>query len=58
VLMIAVVAWARMQLGDWAGLGAWYLRLGWLLLVVGAGALAYGLGLVIAGVRPRHLREA
>jgi putative peptidoglycan lipid II flippase len=57
-LMVVVVAWARMQLGDWAELGDWYLRLGWLLLVVGAGALAYGLGLLIAGVRPRHLREA
>lgn len=58
VLMAGVVLYARSWLGDWGALGEWYVRIGWLLLVVGGGALAYGLGLVIAGVRPRHLREA
>lgn len=57
-LMAAVVLLARHQVGDWAGLGAWYLRLLWLLGVVGAGAGAYALGLLLAGLRPRHVREA
>ena len=57
-LMVATVVYARYTVGDWSGLGPWYLRAAWLLGVVGAGALAYGLGLLIAGVRPRHLREA
>ncbi|MFY2764267.1 murein biosynthesis integral membrane protein MurJ [Arenimonas sp. MALMAid1274] len=58
VLMAAAVVAARVQLGDWAQLGPWYLRVAWLLGVVAAGALAYGLGLLAAGLRPRHVREA
>lgn len=58
LLMGVAVLGARWWLGDWAGLGPWYLRALWLLGVVGAGALAYGLGLLIAGLRPRHVREA
>ncbi|HEU0153316.1 MAG TPA: murein biosynthesis integral membrane protein MurJ [Arenimonas sp.] len=57
-LMSAVVLYACRQVGDWADLGPWYLRAAWLAAVVGAGALAYGLGLLLAGVRPRQLREA
>ena len=57
-LMAAAVLYARHLVGDWGALGPWYLRAAWLLGVVGAGALAYGLGLLLAGVRPRQLREA
>lgn len=57
-LMIAAVLVARQWLGDWSQLGAWYVRVFWLLLVVASGAGAYGLGLLLAGLRPRHLREA
>jgi len=32
---------------------AW--RIGWLALVVGVGAAAYGLVLLLTGMRPRHL---
>src|SRR5688572_28230572 len=57
-LMAATVLGARAWLGDWAALGSWVVRTAWLLAVVGAGAVAYGLGLLIAGLRPRDLREA
>ena len=49
---------ARAWVGDWSQLPAWYLRAGWLLGVVAAGAAAYALGLALGGLRPRHLREA
>ena len=58
VLMAATVLGAKAWLGDWAALGSWPARVGWLLAVVGAGGLAYGLGLLLGGLRPRHLREA
>lgn len=57
-LMAAVVLSARAWVGDWSQLPAWYLRAGWLLGVVAAGAAAYALGLALGGLRPRHLREA
>ena len=56
--MAATVLGAKAWLGDWAALGSWPARVGWLLAVVGAGGLAYGLGLLLGGLRPRHLREA
>ena len=54
--MAVVVLAARNAVGDWAHY-AWYGRVGLLLGVVAAGAAAYALGLWVAGLRPRHLRE-
>ncbi len=58
LLMTAAVLAARHALGDWSALGPWYVRVAWLLAVVAAGAASYGLGLLLAGIRPRHLRES
>jgi putative peptidoglycan lipid II flippase len=58
LLMAGTVLAARAWIGDWAGLGSWYVRIAWLLAVVAAGAAAYGLGLLLSGLRPRDLREA
>ena len=55
--MIAVVLAIRMWVGEWAAIGDWRLRVGWLLFAVGAGAVAYGLAQVALGLRPRHLRH-
>lgn len=54
--MAAVVLALRWQIGAFDQHGAWQ-RWGWLLLVVALGAAAYALGLLIAGMRPRHLRH-
>jgi putative peptidoglycan lipid II flippase len=56
VLMTAVVLALRGQVGEWAS-HAWYGRVALLLAVVAAGAAAYGAGLWLTGLRPRHLRE-
>ncbi len=54
--MAAVVLGLREWIGDWTAMGGWA-RWGWLLAVIGAGAGAYGLVLVLLGLRPRHLRH-
>lgn len=56
-LMTAAVLLVRHHVGDWGALRATH-RIAWLLAAVGAGAVAYALGLLMAGLRPRHLREA
>ena len=54
--MAAVVVGLREWIGDWTVMrGAQ--RWAWLLVVIGAGAAAYGITLLLAGVRPRHLRH-
>lgn len=54
-VMAAVVVPGREWVGEWSALpGMW--RWIWLLAVIGAGAAAYGLALVVMGLRPRHLR--
>jgi peptidoglycan biosynthesis protein MviN/MurJ (putative lipid II flippase) len=53
--MAVVVLALRQQVGDFGVLPALQ-RVGWLLATVAAGALAYALGLLLAGVRPRQLR--
>ena len=53
VAVLAIRAWA----GDWAAIADWRLRVGWLLLAVGAGAGAYGIAQLALGLRPRHLRH-
>jgi putative peptidoglycan lipid II flippase len=55
LLMAVVVLALRQQVGDFGALPALQ-RVGWLLATVAAGALAYALGLLLAGVRPRQLR--
>jgi putative peptidoglycan lipid II flippase len=54
--MAAAVLACRHAVGDW-GRFAWYGRVGLLLGVVAAGAATYATGLLLAGLRPRHLRE-
>lgn len=57
LLVMGLAVWATTQwLGDFVP-WPWWQRLGNLLLCVGLGALAYGLTLVVLGLRPRHLRE-
>jgi len=56
LLMIASVLLLRHAIGAWSELGEvarWLAALG----VIASGMLAYALGLLIAGLRPRHLRE-
>ncbi len=57
ILMVLAVLGIRHFVGDW-NLLHWSWRLAWLLLAVGGGAGAYAAGLLLAGLRPRHLREA
>lgn len=56
VAMAITVLVLRDVVGDWSVMVAWQ-RWVWLLGVIGAGAAAYGAVLLIAGVRPRHLRQ-
>lgn len=56
VAMAAVVLAARGWIGEWTALEDWKLRVGWLLAVVCAGAVTYGLAMLALGLRPRHLR--
>ena len=56
LLMAGVVLVLRQVLGPFTAMHWWH-RLGWLVAVVAAGAAAYALGLWLAGLRPRHLRE-
>ncbi|MDQ3056557.1 MAG: murein biosynthesis integral membrane protein MurJ [Pseudomonadota bacterium] len=53
--MAAVVMVMRHWIGDWTAFDAPQ-RVLWLLLVIAAGAAAYGLTLLAAGLRPRDLR--
>ena len=56
VVMAVVVVGLREWIGDWTGMGAGH-RWAWLLVVIAAGGAAYGATLLLAGVRPRHLRH-
>lgn len=56
VLMAAVVLGMRFWIGDWTAIDSVWDRVLWLLLVITAGAAAYGLTLLAAGLRPRDLR--
>ncbi|MDO5611225.1 MAG: murein biosynthesis integral membrane protein MurJ [Pseudomonadota bacterium] len=56
VLVMAAVVWfGREWVGDFTRMGAAH-RWGWLLALVAAGGVAYGVTLLALGVRPRHLR--
>jgi putative peptidoglycan lipid II flippase len=57
VLMVVALWLLRGALGPFTAM-RWLHRLGWLLVAVASGASAYGLGLWLAGLRPRHLRES
>lgn len=57
LLMGGVVWGVRLWIGDFNVLPWWH-RLAWLLGAVAAGAAAYAAGLLLAGLRPRHLRES
>lgn len=54
-MAVAVIA-VRAQAGAWTALDL-PARIVWLLLAVGAGALAYGATLLLLGLRARHLRH-
>ncbi|QSX77306.1 murein biosynthesis integral membrane protein MurJ [Agrilutibacter solisilvae] len=56
VAMTLAVLAVRSAVGDWSALRGW-MRWLWLLVAVGAGALAYGAALLALGLRPRHLRH-
>ena len=56
VAMAVVVVALREWVGDWTAMSGWW-RWAWLLAVIGAGAAAYGAVLLVAGLRPRHLRH-
>ena len=55
--MTAVVLALSHWIGDWTALHGWQHRVGWLLVAIAAGAAAYGVTLLAAGLRPRHLRH-
>ena len=57
VAMAAVVVLMRGWIGDWTALQGWRHRVGWLVVAIAAGAVAYGATLLVAGLRPRHLRH-
>ena len=57
VVMSATVVALRLWIGDWTGIAEWQQRVFWLLVTIGAGALAYGATLLALGLRPRHLRH-
>ncbi|MBW3549251.1 MAG: murein biosynthesis integral membrane protein MurJ [Proteobacteria bacterium] len=56
VAMAIAVLVVRQWVGDWTALTLWWRWL-WLLAAVAAGAAAYGLTMVLLGLRPRHLRH-
>lgn len=55
--MTGVVLGLNLWVGDWTAIASPWERAGLLLLVVGAGALAYVVSLVALGLRPRDLRH-
>jgi putative peptidoglycan lipid II flippase len=57
VAMTAVVLGISYRVGDWTAIADPWVRVGWLLAVVVAGALAYGIALIAMGLRPRDLRH-
>lgn len=57
IAMTAVVLGLSWHVGDWTEIADPWVRVGWLLAVVAAGALAYGLTLIAMGLRPRDLRH-
>lgn len=54
--MAAVVVLVRDWAGEWTSLPVLW-RWIWLLAAVGAGGVAYGVSLLVLGLRPRHLRH-
>lgn len=56
VAMAAAVLALRAWVGEWTAMDAWQLRVGWLLLIVAAGAVTYAVAMFASGLRPRHLR--
>ncbi|MDO5505967.1 MAG: murein biosynthesis integral membrane protein MurJ [Pseudoxanthomonas suwonensis] len=57
VVMTAVVLALRQWIGEWTAIDSALMRVVWLLLVIAAGAASYGMSLLAAGLRPRHLRH-
>ena len=55
--MSAVVVALSRWIGDWTAIDNPWVRVGWLLAVVAAGALSYGAVLIAMGLRPRDLRH-
>jgi putative peptidoglycan lipid II flippase len=57
VTMTAVVLGLSSHVGDWTAIADPWVRVGWLLAVIAAGALAYAVVLLAMGLRPRDLRH-
>jgi putative peptidoglycan lipid II flippase len=57
VVMAAVVLALRLAIGEWTEIDGVLPRVLWLLLTIGAGAVAYGIALLALGLRPRDLRH-
>ena len=56
-VMAAVVLLLRHGIGAWTAIDGAVVRVGWLVLTIGAGAGCYALVLLMLGLRPRHLRH-
>ncbi len=54
LVMATSVLAVQPELSAWLEAGVTW-RIGWLALVIGTGAVAYGLVLLLTGIRPRHL---
>ncbi|MHC9085911.1 murein biosynthesis integral membrane protein MurJ [Luteimonas sp. RIT-PG2_3] len=55
--MSAVVLGLHAWIGEWTDIHGATHRIGWLVLVIGAGGLAYAATILATGLRPRHLRH-
>lgn len=57
VAMSLVVLAVRGWVGPWTGIHGALDRIGWLVLAIGTGGVAYAATLFASGLRPRHLRH-
>lgn len=55
--MAVVVLGLRFWIGAWTDIQGALHRIGWLVLVIGAGGATYVIAMVALGLRPRHLRH-
>lgn len=55
--MAFVVLGLRFWIGEWTAIQGALHRIGWLVLVIGAGGATYVVAMVALGLRPRHLRH-
>ncbi|MCD9006385.1 murein biosynthesis integral membrane protein MurJ [Luteimonas sp. XNQY3] len=55
--MAVVVLGLRFWIGAWTDIQGAFHRIGWLVLVIGAGGATYVAAMIALGLRPRHLRH-